>query len=156
MTTISGTPTEAMKAVEARLKATQMTAIQKAAADQRIEAQRLQEARQQPLSKADQIRAQRAIDKKKLTVTTTNPSPVQKVMQEREAMAQNAKNRGNYMETEDFLRMKAFEIRGRIVLYQNLGMTAEYQQAQLEGAEVVKKYQALLAKAKSGGSGTTA
>jgi len=51
----------------------------------------------------------------------------------------------SYFESEDFLKMKAFEIRSRIVMYQNLGLTREYQMAQQEGADVVAKYQKILA-----------
>lgn len=81
-------------------------------------------------------------------------SPVQKALQARQTeVTQRSGN--NFFESEDFLRMKAFEIRARIVLYQNLGLSQEYAQAQAEGAEVVKKYQALLAKGLAGKNADT-
>lgn len=71
-------------------------------------------------------------------------SPVQKMLNAQKTT--QATKPGSFFESEDWLRMKAFEIRSRIVMYQNLGLTSEYQAAQQEGADVVKKYQALLMK----------
>lgn len=68
-------------------------------------------------------------------------SPVRLMLDKQKA---EAAEKVNYEETEDFLRLKAFEIKNRITLYKNLGMTAQYQQAQQEGAAVVQKYQELL------------
>lgn len=77
-------------------------------------------------------------------LNSSDVSPVQRMLADQKKAQETAP--GNYMESEDFLRMKAFEIRARIVMFQNLGLTQEYQMAQQEGAEVVKKYQALLQK----------
>lgn len=76
-------------------------------------------------------------------LNSTDISPVQRMLQAQKAK-ENTKT--SYFDSEDYLRMKAFEIRRRITMYQSLGLQQEYQLAQQEGAEVVKKYQALLAK----------
>lgn len=89
-----------------------------------------------------------------LSTSASALSPVQRMVQEQKQVAQT---QTNYFESEDWLRIKAMEISYRISLYKNLGLTAEYQAAQAEGTEVVKKYQALLQKQKeSGGTDTTA
>ena len=50
---------------------------------------------------------------------------------------------GNYFYSEDYLRAQANEIHARIVTFQNLGLTSQYQQAEQEGQVVVQEYQAL-------------
>jgi hypothetical protein len=113
-----------------------------------------------PAASAEQLAALSKIkavkDEKSAPKASESLSPVQQMLSRQKADTEKNKDRTNYFESEDYLRMKAFEIRQRIVLYQNLGLTQQYQQAQAEGQEVVKKYQALLKKASGGQQDTTA
>lgn len=84
-----------------------------------------------------------------------HPSEVEKMSAARTTAKANAK-KNNYFESEDYLRMKANEIKYRIDLYKNLGLQPEYEAAQQEGADVVAKYQALLKKASGSKTDTTA
>lgn len=104
-----------------------------------------------PLTASEKIAAKRAADAAAIEAAFDR-SPVQRMLDNQKTQASK---KVNYEETEDFLRLKAFEIRKRIVLYQNLGMNAEYQQAQAEGVAVVQKYQALLASGKIKSTSTT-
>lgn len=97
----------------------------------------------------EQSKALKAVEKARQLANETL-SPVQKALRAKDAEIQKAAD-NNFFESEDYLRMSAFEIRNRITLYKNLGLTQQYEQAQAEGAEVVKKYQAILAKAQAGG-----
>ncbi len=79
-------------------------------------------------------------------------SPVQRLLN---ATKTEQAKRTNYMDSEDFLRMKAIEISKRISLYKNLGLSSEYSLAVAEGQEVDKKYQALIKGALSSSSTTS-
>lgn len=74
-------------------------------------------------------------------------SPIQKSL---DAQKKKAEKFVKYDESEDFLRMKAFEISGRIKTFKNLGLTVQYEAAQAEGAAVVQKYKDLLKAGKIG------
>lgn len=74
-------------------------------------------------------------------LNSSDVSPVQRMLANQKKVQET---KTNYFDSEEWLRMKAFEIRSRIVMYQNLGLTQEYAAAQQEGAEVVKKYQKIL------------
>jgi len=71
-------------------------------------------------------------------------SPVQKMLKAQKAEKEKL---GGYEDSEDFLRMKAFEISNRIKLMNRMGQTAAVAQLQVEGQEVVKKYMELQQKA---------
>jgi hypothetical protein len=71
----------------------------------------------------------------------TDKSGVQKILESKQSDASRA-DQNNFFFSENYLRMKAFEIRARIVMYQSLGLTDQYQQAQQEGQIVVQQYQA--------------
>ncbi|HEY8963397.1 MAG TPA: hypothetical protein VIN59_02915 [Alphaproteobacteria bacterium] len=71
-------------------------------------------------------------------------SPVQQLVEAQKAAKEKL---GGFMESEDFLRMKAFEISNRIKLMNRMGQTDAVAALEAEGQEVVKKYLALQQKA---------
>ncbi len=83
-------------------------------------------------------------------LTSSDKSPVQKMVEaQKTSITQTEK--GSYFYSEDYLRLQAFEIRSRITTYKNLGMSAQYAQAQQEGQVIVGAYQAYVkAQAKAG------
>jgi hypothetical protein len=76
-------------------------------------------------------------------LTSSDVSPVQKMVNAQKSQTTQVE-KGSYFYSEDYLRLQAFEIRSRIVTYQNMGMAAQYAQAQQEGQVIVGAYQAYM------------
>lgn len=85
---------------------------------------------------------QRLNASKRVSVTAA-PSAVQKALTARNA--EQAKL-GEYEKSDDFYRLKAFELKKRIALYGNLGLTDLQAQAQDEAVKLIKEYQAITKK----------
>ncbi|MCB1538757.1 MAG: hypothetical protein H6865_08585 [Rhodospirillales bacterium] len=112
---------------------------------------------QQALKSRNAAKAKTASDYTPPAIDTTlsdNDSPIVRA-EKLAAIKKQAQTKTQSDNQVNFLRMKAFEISKRITLYKNLGLTAEYTQAQAEGVDVVKKYQAILKNQLSGGSSSS-
>ena len=86
-------------------------------------------------------------------LTSTDTSAVQKMVDAQKTKVTQV-TQANYFYSENYLRLAANEIHSRIVTYKNLGMTAQYSQAQQDGQVIVQEYQAY-EKAKAAGLDTT-
>lgn len=83
-----------------------------------------------------------------------NPVALSAVEKNLAAKKEQAKNFVRYDESEDFFKMKAFELKRRLVFYQNMGMQTEASLVEGEAAELIKKYQKLYGKIKTSGTTT--
>ena len=72
--------------------------------------------------------------------STDTPSAVQRQLTAKKTEEAKA---GDYEKSDDFYKLKAYELKKRIALYGNLGLTDLQQQAQDEATTLVKEYQAL-------------
>lgn len=84
-------------------------------------------------------------------LTTQSASPVQQMLDNQKSQTTSSEGGDSFYYSEDYLRMKAYEISGRIATYKNMGMTAQYSAAQQEGQMIVAQYQAYTKAAATGG-----
>lgn len=76
----------------------------------------------------------------KRTSLTDTPSAVQRELAAKKTEQSKV---GEYEKSDNFYKLKAYELKKRIALYGNLGLTDLQQQAQDEAVKLVKEYQTL-------------